>query len=156
MFNQIRRTTMKGLERKSEHYSYEPTKADIAQAAWRQVGASGQPAYGSGFSGDSSREAQFMKDTMGFVRFQGRLQATGIATPNGSTIFTLPAGYRPSMPIQFACSFNQQSSGSFSASPETITIQIETAGHVRTFSNDASWPYAVNYIDLSTITFKAV
>jgi hypothetical protein len=23
---------MKGLERKSEHYSYEPTKADIAQA----------------------------------------------------------------------------------------------------------------------------
>jgi hypothetical protein len=60
--------------------------------AWHEVGASGEPAFQSGWSnfGGFSTMA-FAKDSAGFVHLKGTVSAGTFAAP----VFTLPAGYRP-------------------------------------------------------------
>lgn len=61
---------------------------------WHNVGATGEPAFQSGwvnFGGGLSTVA-FFKDPYGIVHLKGQV-ANGTA---GASIFTLPAGYRPS------------------------------------------------------------
>lgn len=76
-------------------------KADIAQEAWRVVGAAGQPAFAGAWVnfGAPWQAARFFKDTLGIVHVQG-LVKNGAAAP--STVFTLPAGYRPPADLIFA------------------------------------------------------
>jgi hypothetical protein len=75
--------------------------ADVAglvasDAAWHLVGAAGEPAFGSGWSnldgiGVNSRRVRYRKLPSGIVVL------TGIPTggASGSTLFTLPTGWRP-------------------------------------------------------------
>jgi hypothetical protein len=61
--------------------------------AWRSVGASGEPAFGSGWSnyGGTHQVVQFR------LRADGDVELRGLTTggSNGTSIFTLPSGYRP-------------------------------------------------------------
>jgi hypothetical protein len=60
---------------------------------WRVVGASGQPAFENGWTNylNAYAVAAFRKMPDGTVRLRGTVKSGSIAT----TIFTLPAGYRP-------------------------------------------------------------
>ena len=66
-----------------------------APEAWHEIGAAGQPAFQNGWqNGDpaSSTTAAYYRDPFGVLHFKGVVD-NGSA---GSTIFTLPVGYRPS------------------------------------------------------------
>jgi hypothetical protein len=70
---------------------------------WREVGASGQPAFGaSGWvnTGGTIETAAFYKDATGVVRIKGQVKSgtVGALTP----IFVLPEGYRPPLTQTFA------------------------------------------------------
>ena len=60
------------------------TKANITQEAWIT------PTLLNGGTLDANNPLQYMKDTLGFVHFRGKL-TRGTA---GQNAFTLPAGYR--------------------------------------------------------------
>ncbi len=71
------------------------SRKDIKVETPHVVGGSGEPAFqNSWVNYDTStfRGARFWKDAMGLVHLEG-LVKNGAAAP--STIFTLPAGYRP-------------------------------------------------------------
>ncbi len=81
---------------------------------YHEIGASGEPAFGSGWSNHDASEtsAGFYKDPLGVVHLKGVVSRTG-----GSDIaFTLPAGYRsskatclptvrviPTVEVRYAC-----------------------------------------------------
>jgi hypothetical protein len=48
--------------------------------------------------------AGYLKDAQGFVRLKGTVTGGGYGSGSGNTIFTLPAGYRPSAPVVYAAS----------------------------------------------------
>ncbi|MGH2674457.1 MAG: hypothetical protein ACRDKA_10095 [Actinomycetota bacterium] len=58
-----------------------------------EVGTAGEPSFGSGWANDNpgTTSAAFYKDPLGVVHLKGIVSASSA----GSTIFTLPAGYRP-------------------------------------------------------------
>lgn len=60
---------------------------------YREIGAAGEPAFQNGWAnfGGAFSHAGFYKDSEGLVHLKGTLSGPG----NGSTAFTLPAGYRP-------------------------------------------------------------
>lgn len=62
--------------------------------AWKEVGASGQPAFSSNWANDGlgANKAAFKKDAVNNVHLKGQV----IAIASGTTVvFTLPVGYRP-------------------------------------------------------------
>jgi len=65
----------------------------------RQVGASGEPPYATGWEADSP-PLVFWKDAMGMVHVQGRVKTTA-DFPGGSsgTVFVLPSDFRPLVDI---------------------------------------------------------
>jgi hypothetical protein len=68
-------------------------KADIAQEAWHEIGATGEPAFQNSWVnyGNNYNTAGFMKLSNGMVCIKGLVK-------NGTTdvaAFTLPEGYRP-------------------------------------------------------------
>lgn len=66
--------------------------AEIFQEAWTNV--SGGVGFATGWAnfGSGLRDAQYMKDSMGFIHLRGYVKrSSGVGLP----IFTLPAGYRP-------------------------------------------------------------
>ena len=60
---------------------------------WRYVGTSGNPSFQSSWInyGGSWSQAAFFKDALGIVHIRGLVKFGVI----GTTVFTLPAGYRP-------------------------------------------------------------
>jgi hypothetical protein len=73
-------------------------KADIAQEAWHEVGAAGEPAFENSWTGSIGSpwaNVGFMKDTSGFVHLRGLAQNGTVSAYPGVPMFTLPAGYRP-------------------------------------------------------------
>jgi hypothetical protein len=60
--------------------------------AWHEIGAAGEPTFQNGWTnfGGFSTMA-FAKDSAGFVHLKGTISAGTF----GTTVFTLPAGYRP-------------------------------------------------------------
>lgn len=75
-----------------------PQPGLAAPEAWHEVGTSGQPAFENGWqNGDpaDSVTAGFYKDPFGVVHLKGVVY-NGAA---GTTIFTLPVGYRPSKTV---------------------------------------------------------
>lgn len=71
----------------------------IAEEAWREVGGVGQPAFGTNWSnyGGGTSAAGFYKDSSGVVHLKGTVKCSGATT----TVFTLPAGYRPAELMRF-------------------------------------------------------
>ncbi len=113
----------------------------IKDDIWHEVGAAGEPAfannwvnYGSGFT-----TAAFRKDSMGFVHLKGLVKTGTVNT----TIFTLPAGYRPALTSMFVCVGN---TGSAEVSTRN---NITNVGAVRNNSSLNA------YLSLDGITFKA-
>lgn len=66
---------------------------DAGDAEWRYVGGVGQPAFAGAWGNHlpGERLARFRKDAAGWVHLGGTV-AGGAST---TTVFTLPAGYRP-------------------------------------------------------------
>lgn len=94
---------------------------------WHTVGTSGQPSWANGWSA-FSEPVQFLKTPDGVVFIRGRA-AVGTA----ATIFTLPAGYRPTSATTDIIS-KAQGTGNF------VTIDILTDGSVRAAGySGASW-----------------
>lgn len=77
-----------------------------ADSAWREVGASGQPAFENTWANLAGYNAvAFCKDANGVVRLRGVVDnANPLVAP--STIFTLPEGYRPAAAMIFATTSN--------------------------------------------------
>jgi hypothetical protein len=90
----------------------------IAQEAWTVVDAYGtgnqQPEFALHWQnygvGGTYQVAGFMKDSMGFVHLRGLVQSTHVA--RGTTIFTLPSGYRPTYTSGFGQRADQTAMGS--------------------------------------------
>ena len=65
--------------------------------------------YGPGWGG-----AQFMKDSLGFVRLRGLIKSG----PPGSNIFSLPGGYRPNVNYLHCTTFGAEASGRIDVYPD--------------------------------------
>lgn len=113
------------------------TAADVQglvtpDAAWHNIGAAGEPAFGNGWShyGAPWSPVGFRKLASGLVVMQG------LAIPGGAlsaTIFTMPVGYRP--PPGRNLIFLTASS----AGPGTETLRILDGGAVTSNINSGSW-----------------
>ncbi len=91
------------------------------------VGATGEPAYGAGFSGAGS--VRFWKNKEIVTILVQYMKSTNV-TPSGATIFTLPAGFRPVAGVVLA-GINITASTAGVASP--AALQIDAAGVVNMF-----------------------
>lgn len=87
-------------------------------STWHTIGASGEPAFQNSWTLNTN-PVKFKIDAAGFVCMEGI--ATGGNT--GTTVFTLPVGYRPSASKRFA-------PASFGGSSADVTISISTSGNV--------------------------
>ena len=84
-----------------------------------------------------------MKDSVGFVHLRGLIKASG----SGDTIFTLPAGYRPSNKLIFTVQYYDSGTASYVHG----RVDVDTDGTV-----DATYPASVgsnDWLSLSGITF---
>lgn len=72
---------------------------------WREVGASGQPAFANSWVnfGAGHETAAFYKDACGRVHLKGNIKS---GTAVNTTAFTLPEGYRPAATLDFAVPSN--------------------------------------------------
>lgn len=110
-------------------------RATLDQSAWTNV------TYQNSFAdyGASDFPASYFKDSMGVVHLRG-LVARASAALN-TTIFTLPAGYRPTKFCNFAVMANRK----------FANIEINSSGDVKLrAADDASW---FNFFNLDGITF---
>lgn len=86
---------------------------------WHEVGATDEPAFQNSWAnyalGDAT--AAFLKLTSGLVVIKGSIKSGA----NGTTAFTLPAGYRPALRLRFAGTGNVTPTGA---------ILIEASGNV--------------------------
>jgi hypothetical protein len=94
--------------------------------AWRRVGSIGEPAYENGWHVSFPDFVEFRKHMTGEVSLVGR------ASPGstGTTVFTLPAGYRPSRDLTDVIT-KSEGAGNFS------TLDFLTDGRVVARSVDA-------------------
>jgi hypothetical protein len=63
--------------------------------AWHTVGAAGEPAFTAGFDSFPGFQAVQFRKVGNQVFMRGLLRRPGAASPATTTVFTLPAGYRP-------------------------------------------------------------
>jgi hypothetical protein len=104
----------------------------IPQEGWQSVAfLNNWHNYGFGWN-----DAGYYKDDMGIVHLKG-LVAGGLAN---TTIFALPAGYRPSAQQLFVCSTNPNVAG---------RVDVTTAGGVTVVRGDSGW------VSLDGLTFRA-
>jgi hypothetical protein len=109
--------------------------------AFHEVGAPGQPGFGAGWSNPVAGETTvaFFKDPFGVVHLKGHAIRSG----GGNTVFTLPAGYRPS---EIACFSIAR--GDVGPPPVPGVLCIFTTGVVEQVSGTGAWL-------LNGITFRA-
>ncbi len=98
----------------------------VTGEAWHLVGAAGQPAFQNGWSnyGLGFAHAGFYRDPIGRVHLQG-IVTGGSAN---STVFTLPAGYRPRHAHAFAVAAG-------SGAPALENVDVYTNGAVFAFGS---------------------
>jgi hypothetical protein len=106
------------------------------------VGTTGNPAFGTNWAnlGGGFQTTDFYKDPLGIVHLEGDLQHTG--NGNGETVFTLPAGYQPSMIERFVVQGNGDSN--------SATLEVGTDGRVAMWGVTAT---GSNYT-LNGVTFR--
>lgn len=101
--------------------------ARIPAMPWREVGATGQPAFENSwvnYNSATHETAGFAIDDSGWVRLKG-LVKLGVA----ASIFTLPVGYRPSLFRHFAATANNADS----------VVSIDSAGSVKQNAGSTVW-----------------
>jgi hypothetical protein len=125
-----------------------------AGGAVKVVGAAGAPAYQNGWVAavEGDEGVSFYKDAFGVVHFQGSaLSGLAVPTKGGSsthqpsivstsTLFTLPAGYRPNGNLWFAA---------YGGGGSAAYIEVTSAGAVMEVFG------ANTYIGLGNISFRA-
>ena len=114
--------------------------------AWRVVGALGQPAFGTGWASSAfAQDVGFRKDRDGVVHLRG----VGLKTADGggSTMFFLPAGYRPLDHEGFAVA-TTDNAGTLAPSGGMVTIDATTGGVFVLSQTDD------RFVSLSGITFS--
>jgi hypothetical protein len=116
------------------------TFASATPEAVHVVGATGEPAFGTGWSEGTFRAPGFWKDQAGVVHLQGSVDKVGGA--NGEAIFTLPAGYRPSIDTNFVTS---GAVGTFH------TPKVVANGNVQYYAGTGT----SGFVSLEGITFRA-
>jgi hypothetical protein len=99
---------------------------------WHEVGAAGEPAFGSGWTntGGGAPTLAFRKTP------DGRVQFKGVVTPAAgaaAVAFTLPVGYRPSVPIYLPLMAYKAGAGHFA-----VNGSIATDGTVTPIAHDAA------------------
>jgi hypothetical protein len=101
---------------------------DIADTAWHYVGDPGEPAFGGTWTnhGSSWQRARFRKDAFGVVFISGLVTGGADVT----TVFTLPAGYRPDT---YGLHFPAAAMGD--SVTEAAVFNISAAGIVQARSN---------------------
>lgn len=97
---------------------------------WHEVGDIGEPAFENSWvnAGGSEATAAFYKDPWGLVHIKGR-----IASGTLGTAFTLPAGYRPALVLDFSSVANNA----------FAKIQILADGSVITAVGSTTW-FSIN------------
>jgi hypothetical protein len=88
----------------------------------------------------------YMKDSLGFVHIKGTIK--GGTTTGGTTLFTLPSGYRPSQPATFPTISNSNSSG-FTAVLNNVSIKPTGEVYLPNPGSGNVW------LALDGITFRA-
>lgn len=78
--------------------------------------------------------AGYMKDSMGFVHLKGMIKSGTIA--QGTTIFSLPAGYRPALVTYFIATTN----------PATCILYIDSSGNVVVVSGASASDTIINLL----------
>ncbi len=108
--------------------------------AVHHVGASGQPAFDGSWENElnSFATAGFYKDGFGIVHLVGDVRAG----TDGSTIFTLPSGYRPAAGVDFASRANSDTG--------TATVVVEDGGAVKAFG----YTVTSNRLSLNGVAFR--
>lgn len=128
-------------------------------AVWHVIGAVGEPAFGSGVSalGGAYITPRFRRDA-GVVRLEGLFSANGLAST--STLFTLPAGYRPSASLIQNVNANIVSGPASTGTAHTHTlssvparVEISAAGNVSYVGPGAL--QASSHLSISGVTFIA-
>lgn len=82
------------------------SRKSMAVESPHEVGTAGEPAFQGTWAnfGSTWRGARFWKDPVGVVHLEGLVAGGATAT----TVFTLPAGYRPGMGVLFGSDMNAQ------------------------------------------------
>lgn len=109
-------------------------------AAWRTIGETDAPAFQNGWVnyGSGYAAVAYSRDSYGIVRLRGAVKSGTVST----TIFTLPAGWRPSNGSTVRAQFPVPSTAS------TGNVQIDNTGAVLA-------PPANTFVPLTGITFLA-
>lgn len=114
--------------------------------SWHTVGGGGEPAFAATWahtfgSGSGQQPAQFRINGSGEVSLRGSVTATTMA---GTTIYTLPTGYRPSETVGFACP-------KLDGSSDVVPVYVTSAGAV--IVGDAALVGTTVRINLAPIKF---
>lgn len=102
---------------------------NAASTEWATVGGLGQPAFQNSWNFNTN-PVKFKKDNSGFVCIEGICSGG----TSGTTVFTLPAGFRPSNSKRFRGSSNSLSSG------EEQYLSVDTSGNVYVNYSDSGTP----------------
>ena len=97
-------TILPWMEEFLESVDYEEARIHLGgDAAWHEVGTSGEPVFENGWanSGGSYATMAFRLDSSGYIHLKGRVQG---GTPD-TTIFTLPVDYRPNKNQKFSAPY---------------------------------------------------
>jgi hypothetical protein len=126
--------------------------AGIMGEVFKNIGDAGQPTfvspwrhYAAGVS--TYGKARYYKDYIGIVHLDGLAETTG--TPTSETLFTLPAGYRPS----------QQELGVAMGAPggahQAVRVDILQTGDVQVANPPYNTFTANSWVSLFNIHFRA-
>lgn len=110
---------------------------------WREVGATGQPAFLNSWSnqGGGEETVAFYKDAFGRVWLKG--YATRATNGSGVPIFNLPVGYRPAKPQRLRCGVGLNPN-------EVVEFSVEAGGNV--YPNTFQAPLACY---MGSVSFRA-
>jgi hypothetical protein len=123
-----------------------------AEEAWRDVGAAGEPAFAAGWSNypeilfDTYEEVSFRKDRDGVVHLRGG-GSRAANNASGTTMFTLPAGYRPAKTDVFAVA---STDGGGNLALSGGIVEVSANGNVFVYADTDD-----RYVSLSGISFTA-
>jgi hypothetical protein len=120
--------------------------------AWHTVGDAGEPAFATDWAaggGGTTTVPAFFKDASGFVHLKGNaIKPTPAGGLAPTTIYTLPAGYRPSETWTFPAILGQ------SGLLKIATILVKPDGTVGVGSINYDQTIAVQFVFMDGMTFR--
>lgn len=127
------------VERKQRVTARQVEGDDYTIEDWHEVGDPGEPAFENGWTnyGSGWQTVAFRKDSIGRVFLKG-LAKDGTS---GSTIFTLPVGYRPAYGFHFPGLSSNTTSSNGKINSDGISV-MHRVGNTTYFSLDNVMFYA--------------